>query len=135
MHPLYEQHTPTLGTPLLQHCSKRGCSLTPTEISLPQPKLMAPMSSRYVWILPIQLTSPQFFRPGRTEVLFRYLGLHLSLGQSTAPGQRAEQTMGGQRNCVTLTEVLFPLSMHLFFPFKLILSPLSLTLLWCGMEF
>lgn len=109
--------------------------LIPTEISLPQPKLIAPISSRYVWIRPMQLTSPQFFRPGRTEVLFRYLGLHLSLKQSTAPWQRAEQTTGGQGNCVTLIEVLFSLSRHLFFPLKLILNLFSSTLLWCGMEF
>lgn len=46
---------------------------------LPQLKLIAPMSSRYVWILPMQLTSPQFLSPGRTDVLFRYLGLPLNL--------------------------------------------------------
>lgn len=49
------------------------------SIELPQLKLIAPMSSRYVWILPMQLTSPQFLSPGRTDVLFRYLGLLLNL--------------------------------------------------------
>lgn len=49
------------------------------SMELPQLKLMAPMSSRYVWILPMQLTSPQFLSPGRTDVLFRYLGLLLNL--------------------------------------------------------
>lgn len=53
--------------------------LIPINVSLPQPKLIAPINSKYVWIRPMQFTSPQFLRPGRTEVLFRYLGLHLSL--------------------------------------------------------
>lgn len=96
---LYVSSTPQSWA-VLQHCTRRGSWLPLTEISLPQPKLMAPISSRYVWILPMQFTSPQFFRPGRTEVLFRYLGLHLSLKQSTAPSQRAEQTMGGWKNWV-----------------------------------
>jgi hypothetical protein len=41
---------------------------------LPQPKLIAPICSRYAWIRPIQFTSPQFFNPVLTEVLVTYAG-------------------------------------------------------------
>ena len=40
-----------------------------------QLKLIAPFCSRYAWMRPIQFTSPQFFKPSLTAVLYKYLGL------------------------------------------------------------